>query len=1274
MILTDVRPLPLFNLYTRNTKNRSGTAQSGSLTTITLDAGASAVADFYKHARVTITGGTGVGQQRIATAYNGGSKVLTVGLNWFVDPDATSTFKVEYPMRWAAKDITYQGMPFTKKVISFGRVSQTLSYPPGSVESGNVTVRIEDTTGDIRAMFETDSPFLCVGELMLSQESRADDSHSDPPFGPVFTGEVIHGGVEFSPGECRITMRSLMSAWLERPIPSLINRYNFPDLPDDIDEAFAPIALGQVYGYSATNVEPQGAINCPYVDTTLFRYMVARHTCFSVPIVYRKRKLDARYFVVDVSEYSIVDTDPITINGIEYFPTYVQFSIQQEDGTLINVDVSGLDYAYDFDLQAQTAGSTERRNPTDAISSLIYYLLLANETTVRTFDNDSFIETWDRCDARGYLCDIAFTEPITGGVALSMIQSDFLLDLFGSPTGAIKIWMYHEELDTDLSPNVTQPVDDTIVLRNTLRPILPEKVFNRFRYRYFKQYAEREQYTGRHSGFDLEFTLDNVADQAEMITIGANPLLEQPNDLHSIRNATNATNVTKRRLYYHTLRSHLVEFEASAPLYQNAYALAVVASITHDDGMGGAGWTDYAMKIIGVEINLDAAGGSGWEMRVKAVRVEQISDVDIEDSFVALPARAVQVRYPMLAARINGTLVTGDPAPDADPVANFNDTTPAAPSPTTISDGGVGLGYTSNPAYNGLEVQYRLVKWLENINPTGTMREVSAYVESHAEIIESVADDVETLEANQFWAGTLLDFIYNLNAGDVGIGPGTSFTPAAKLHVRKSSSGAVYITVENQGTGDVGIDIARTGTTPSEWQWVMPSGQTYLKLHNANENTDPLYIKGESVFVGIGMIPTAPLTVSGTIESGRGVARVIYPHAKTDTTDRNVAAWTSNEGTAATWKLMLLAKGSATDALRQFSLQTGTEGVASGGNLILQPSAGLVGIGIVPTGPLTVAGVAESGRGVQRVIYAFARTDTADRDVASWTSNESTIQTWKLLLQAKGSATAADRRFSFQTGTEGVASGGDLVFQPGAGRVVVGNASNDAASGLIFGSSKLTLFQDGTNGIVQGGGSLKLRPLNTSNNVIMDALANVLISTTNGSHLGLDNGSAGGGLIRFGTSLKSVLLGANDGSQLTINSGSAYTQLAAGGVPTGSTDDSFVTIDGSGLLKQRSNVISRIAAVEALTPVEEFTCDFGEVTDYTLCDALEYLDNRINTARAYSENLVAGEASTREAADLALAADLATNYVPWTYIQSVFFCDDICDCLIDNDFCGFPGG
>lgn len=86
-----------------NTITRAGLAQGGGATFIDLDAGASAIDDFYRPSLVRITAGAGAIQVRRADSYNGTSKRLTVATPWVVNPDATSQFEI---LPWASVRVT----------------------------------------------------------------------------------------------------------------------------------------------------------------------------------------------------------------------------------------------------------------------------------------------------------------------------------------------------------------------------------------------------------------------------------------------------------------------------------------------------------------------------------------------------------------------------------------------------------------------------------------------------------------------------------------------------------------------------------------------------------------------------------------------------------------------------------------------------------------------------------------------------------------------------------------------------------------------------------------------------------------------------------------------------------------------------------------------------------------------------------------------------------------------------------------------------------------
>jgi len=72
-----------------------GTAQAGAAGTITLDSGDAAGSDFYNDGMaVEIIRGTGAGQVRCITDYDGGTKVATVDPNWTTNPDTDSEYRL----------------------------------------------------------------------------------------------------------------------------------------------------------------------------------------------------------------------------------------------------------------------------------------------------------------------------------------------------------------------------------------------------------------------------------------------------------------------------------------------------------------------------------------------------------------------------------------------------------------------------------------------------------------------------------------------------------------------------------------------------------------------------------------------------------------------------------------------------------------------------------------------------------------------------------------------------------------------------------------------------------------------------------------------------------------------------------------------------------------------------------------------------------------------------------------------------------------------------
>lgn len=78
---------------------RVGTLQAGGAATATLDSSASATNNYYNGDILLLVGGTGVGQSRVITAYDGTTKISTVNASWTTNPDSTTRYVIQQGSR-----------------------------------------------------------------------------------------------------------------------------------------------------------------------------------------------------------------------------------------------------------------------------------------------------------------------------------------------------------------------------------------------------------------------------------------------------------------------------------------------------------------------------------------------------------------------------------------------------------------------------------------------------------------------------------------------------------------------------------------------------------------------------------------------------------------------------------------------------------------------------------------------------------------------------------------------------------------------------------------------------------------------------------------------------------------------------------------------------------------------------------------------------------------------------------------------------------------------
>ena len=215
----------------------TGTAQAGAAGSITLAVGASSTTDIYRGFVVEITFGTGAGQKRVVTAYNGTTKVASVTPPWTATvkgvagtaPDATSVYAVR------------KGNLF--KPVSSGIPLLTIYDYMNRRDGGNSRLtKVLDAAGNVRLGIGADDGCSLQFEFQGALQDPADVSPPvkatynpvrPPPFlaaqcflgstqialsqfqldmGNV-VGQIDDGNADFGYGEAGITKRKLAGSF-----------------------------------------------------------------------------------------------------------------------------------------------------------------------------------------------------------------------------------------------------------------------------------------------------------------------------------------------------------------------------------------------------------------------------------------------------------------------------------------------------------------------------------------------------------------------------------------------------------------------------------------------------------------------------------------------------------------------------------------------------------------------------------------------------------------------------------------------------------------------------------------------------------------------------------------------------------------------------------------------------------------------------------------------------------------------------------------------------
>jgi hypothetical protein len=186
--------------------DQDATAQAGAAGTITLAAGATA--DDLTGFVITLDGGTGSGQTRVITGYNGTTKVANIYPNWTTPPDATSTYVVHAgcmfaPASTGLKTITnylYKknsgvGQAILEKLVG---AAANLSFAMQTRQTGKFTATLR---GKLAAPIEVANPTGAVFDAVRPRPLR----DADAVLGGTtvcFRNFTLDFGNEITQGDC----------------------------------------------------------------------------------------------------------------------------------------------------------------------------------------------------------------------------------------------------------------------------------------------------------------------------------------------------------------------------------------------------------------------------------------------------------------------------------------------------------------------------------------------------------------------------------------------------------------------------------------------------------------------------------------------------------------------------------------------------------------------------------------------------------------------------------------------------------------------------------------------------------------------------------------------------------------------------------------------------------------------------------------------------------------------------------------------------------------
>lgn len=572
---------------------------------------------------------------------------------------------------------------YEARVHRWGLIDRSIPAPSGIPQSSDAKVRLIDTDKRFKDVMSGETPRRRFMHIKLLEEGQSESNTE-----PLFIGE-IDDNVTFGPGYVDVTLKDRTFAWIDEEIPSFINRENFPNLAEGVDDEFFPI----INGHCVSPVDnPQGVIPLPHIgwDSAVGdRWGLAVHPVEDVVAIYRKLPDEGVFTVVDPSEFNVnieLNRHFVEAPTIDFTPTYVDFIAEQPAGTQIRADVDGINLRGGWEGLPPALTFQENRNPINFFINMIFFIFAKAGTSSSVWDVSS-IETVlnkfagiipDSSSSTGFLgfkCDGALVEPCTVREFLGRFLGCFGIDMYQKSNGKIAIAYVDAE-------DVTRPVfkEGYAILRDSFFETLAKPTVNQTKYRFeynyaTKKWARQPLFDNEHDQMVLGYpdvdsvgdpVLDSLGDPVRIPRV-ENDLF----DLYWTRDEVTALFLAAHRMGLMALGSYRQEWKVPIHLaYQSessghAIELAKLVGLTHSQGFRVGGYVNEECKVIGMTTDLD-------EM---TVTVRTILRVPLP---VEIPESApVDTCTPWLVSRAANQFHVGK---DANHIFITEDITPPSPS------------------------------------------------------------------------------------------------------------------------------------------------------------------------------------------------------------------------------------------------------------------------------------------------------------------------------------------------------------------------------------------------------------------------------------------------------------------------------------------------------------------------------------------------------------------------------------------------------------------